>query len=120
MASSSVAGDTYAGSSSGPRLVTYAQNSRTASVGEGASMGSATLTSQRAGGATGCVSATGPSDHGRGGALAGAARPGQGDEAAGQMVVDHAGRLHERVGGGRADEPEASLLQLLGHRDRLR
>jgi len=32
------------------------------------------------------------------------------------MVVDHAGRLHERVADGRADEPESRLLQRLAHR----
>src|SRR6185503_9643838 len=38
--------------------------------------------------------------------------------AAGEMVVDHAGRLHEGVADGRADEAEAALLQVLAHRVR--
>ena len=35
------------------------------------------------------------------------------------VVVDDAGRLHERVGGRRPDEAEAALLELLGQRGRL-
>ena len=41
------------------------------------------------------------------------------DEAAVEVVVDHPGRLHERVHRRRADEPEAAPLQLLRERRRL-
>src|ERR687893_456907 len=39
-----------------------------------------------------------------------------GAEAGGDVVVDHARGLHERVGGGGSDEDEAPPLELLGHR----
>src|SRR5215831_7086427 len=112
MASSSAAGETNAGSSSGPRLSTYDQNSRTASIGDDASMGSATLTSHRGCGATGRESPTRPSDHAGGGPTARASGAGRRHEAPGQVVIDHAGGLHQRVRRRGADEGEAPLLQL--------
>src|SRR6185503_14258364 len=39
-------------------------------------------------------------------------------EAGDEMVVDHAGRLHEGIDNGRADEFEASSRKLLGNLDR--
>ena len=42
------------------------------------------------------------------------------DRAGRQVVVDDAARLHRRVGGRRADEPEAERLELLGQRPALR
>src|SRR5690348_3206983 len=39
-------------------------------------------------------------------------------EALDQMVIHHAGRLHEGIAYGRANEPEASLRQCLAHRIR--
>src|SRR3954470_22697891 len=41
------------------------------------------------------------------------------DRAGGEMVVDHAARLHERVERRRADEAEAAALELLRERDGL-
>ena len=39
--------------------------------------------------------------------------------APGEMVVDQTHRLHERVHGGRPDEPPPPALEVLGHADRL-
>ena len=42
------------------------------------------------------------------------------DDAAGEVVVDDPDRLHQRVGGRRADEAKAARLELLRQRLRLR
>ena len=41
-------------------------------------------------------------------------------EAGGEVVVDQAARLHERVADRRTDEPEAAALEVLAHRLRTR
>ena len=43
-----------------------------------------------------------------------------GHEAALEMVVDQADRLHQRVRGGRPDEPDTGPLEVARHRHRLR
>src|SRR5690606_37361379 len=46
--------------------------------------------------------------------------PGRRHVAAGEVVVDHAGGLHQGVRGGGPDEPEAAALEFPGHRGGLR
>src|SRR6266540_530490 len=62
MASSSSTGETYAGSSAGPRSRTYDQYRRTASAGVSASTGRSTPTSQDRTGAAGPAAAISPSN----------------------------------------------------------
>ncbi len=46
-------------------------------------------------------------------------RPAPRRDATDQVVVDHPGRLHQRISRRRSDECEPALLELLGHRRRL-